>query len=416
MKHPSLQDPGSGSRLADHWSLDPTIAFLNHGAFGACPRAVLDVQQRFRQQLEQEPLRFFRSEYEPLLDTARHALAEFVGADAADLVFVPNATTGANCVLRSLYDCDNPALAFGPEDELLTTNHAYNACRNALEFVAQRSGAKVVVATIPFPLASVDQVIEAVLACISPRTKLALLDHITSPTALILPIQTLVQELAARGIDTLVDGAHAPGMVPLDLQAIGAAYYTGNCHKWLCAPKGAGFLYVRPDRQEAIRPLTISHGANALRRDRTRFQLEFDWTGTQDPSPYLCVPAALQTLATFAPSGWTEIMAQNRAVALEARGILCTALDQPSPCPEDLIGAIAAIPLPDSFGPPVLTESGIDPVQTCLWEQFQIEVPIIPWFHPPRKLVRISAQRYNHIEQYRFLAQVLSNGNLGQFI
>jgi isopenicillin-N epimerase len=385
--------------LAAYWSLDPTVTFLNHGAFGACPIPVLARQQALRQQLEREPLRFVMRELEPLLDEARGALAAFVGADSADLVFVPNATTGVNSVLRSL--------SFSPGDELLTTSHAYNACHNALTFVAQRSGAKVVVAPIPFPIASPAQILEAVLAATSSRTKLALLDHITSPTALIFPLQRLVEALTAQGIDTLVDGAHAPGMVPLNVSQIGAAYYTGNCHKWLCAPKGSAFLYVRRDRQAQIRPLTISHGANSPRTDRDRFQLEFDWTGTHDPTPYLCIPEALQFMSSRLPQGWLGVMAHNRALALQARQILAEALEQPLPCPDEMVGAIATMPLPPVFGTPQCSERGIDVLQDWLWTTHQIEVPIIPWVNPPQKLIRVSAQRYNCQGQYRNLALAL---------
>jgi isopenicillin-N epimerase len=382
------------------WQLDPTVTFLNHGAFGACPISVLEQQQAFRHQLEQEPLRFVMREFEPLLDLARVALANFVKADPADLVFVPNATTGVNSVLRSL--------TFEPGDELLTTNHAYNACRNALEFVAQRWGAKIVVATIPFPIQESEQILEAILAGVTSRTKLALLDHITSPTALIFPIQRLIQALDRHGVDTLVDGAHAPGMVPLKLPEIGAAYYTGNCHKWMCAPKGAGFLYVRADRQSQIRPLTISHGANSPRTDRSRFQLEFDWTGTHDPTPYLCLPAVFEFMNAQFPQGWVEVIAHNRTLALQARQILCDALGQPLPCPAQMIGAIAAIPLPSSFGVSEYSANGIDTLQDWLWKDYAIEVPIIPWVNPTQRLIRVSAQLYNHLDQYRYLAQALS--------
>jgi isopenicillin-N epimerase len=382
-----------------HWQLDPEVVFLNHGAFGACPIAVLEAQQAFRRQLEQEPLRFVMREYEPLLDRARTALAGFVGADPADLVFVSNATTGVNSVLRSL--------SFSPDDELLTTNHAYNACCNALKFVAERSGAKVVVANIPFPLDSEAQMTQAILSQVSPRTKLVLLDHVASPTAVIFPLSSLIQSLSAQGVDTLIDGAHAPGMLPLTLQSLGATYYTGNCHKWMCAPKGAAFLYVQRDRQAHIRPLTISHGANSSRTDRSRFQLEFDWTGTQDPTAYLCVENAIAHIATLSPQGWAGVMAHNRALALQARELLCAALEQPVPCPAEMIGAITAIPLPQNFGMPATTVGGIDPVQNWLWEKFQIEVPIIPWFNPTQKLIRISAQMYNDLDQYRYLADAL---------
>src|SRR5437899_8079142 len=215
------------SDLARFWTLDPAVAFLNHGSFGACPRTVLEAQQRLRERLERQPVRFFLRDFEPLLDDARSALAVFLGADPEGLVFVPNATTAVNAVLRSL--------ALAPGDQLLVTHHAYNACRNALDFVAAAARAEVVVVPVPFPLASADAVVEAVLARATPRTRLALLDHVTSPTGLVLPIERVVRELAGRGVDTLVDGAHAPGMLPPDLGPPGAAYHAGHCHKWLGA-------------------------------------------------------------------------------------------------------------------------------------------------------------------------------------
>ncbi|WP_334758495.1 aminotransferase class V-fold PLP-dependent enzyme [Nostoc sp.] len=384
------------SRLSirDLWLLDSTVTFLNHGSFGACPKQVLDFQQRLRSQLEQEPLRFFGREWEPLLDDARTKLAAFVGADVQDLVFVSNATTGVNSVLRSL--------TFSPGDEILTTNHEYNACRNALDFIASRTGARVVVAKIPFPIDSPQQVVGAVIERVSPKTRLALLDHVTSQTGLIFPIQELVKELQQRGVDTLVDGAHTPGMIPLELEEIGAAYYTGNCHKWLCAPKGAAFLYLRRDKQSEIRPLTISHGTNSPRTDKTRFQLEFDWTGTDDPTAYMSVPEAIAFMGSLLPGGWTELMQQNHQLVLQGRQLLCEVLEVQPPCPEEMIGSMAVVPLPKT-----LENRDFMSIHDELFDKFGIEVQLIPWQEKPRLLVRISAQIYNTLEQYEYLAKML---------
>ncbi|MEH1956228.1 aminotransferase class V-fold PLP-dependent enzyme [Nostoc sp.] len=384
------------SRLSirELWSLDSAVTFLNHGSFGACPKQVLEFQQRLRSHLEQEPVRFFGREWEPLLDNARSKLAAFVGADVQDLVFVPNATTGVNSVLRSL--------TFSPEDEILTTNHEYNACRNALDFIASSTGARVVVAKIPFPIDSSQQVIAAVIERVSAKTRLALLDHVTSQTGLIFPIQELAKELQQRGVDTLVDGAHAPGMISLDLREIGATYYTGNCHKWLCAPKGAAFLYVQRDQQSEIRPLTISHGTNSPRTDKSRFQLEFDWTGTDDPTAYMCVPEAIAFMGSLLPGGWTELRKQNHQLVLQGRQLICEALEVQPPCPEEMIGSIAVVPMPAS-----LENRDFMSIHDELFDKFGIQVQVMPWQEKPRLLVRISAQIYNTLEQYEYLGKVL---------
>lgn len=376
------------SPLSQFWLLDPTLVFLNHGSFGACPIAVLQTQQQWRDRLERQPLQFLGCDIEPLLDQARQALATFVGAKASDLVFVPNATTGVNAVLRSLQ--------FQPGDQLLTTNHEYNACRNALNYVADREGLDVVVAEIPWPIAEPSQVIDAILTQITPKTRLVLVDHVTSQTGLVLPLAPLLADLRQRGIEVLVDGAHAPGMLPLNLQELGATYYTGNCHKWLCAPKGAAFLYVQADRQAQIRPLTISHGANADRPERSRFHLEFDWMGTADPTAYLTVPTAIDWLANLLPGGWSAIMQQNQARAIAARQLLTDALQVEPPCPDTMIGSLAVVPLPAGDG---------RSLHDRLLSHYHIEVPIIPW--QGGRLLRISAQIYNTLAQYDYLARSL---------
>jgi len=390
--------PIDESQWAALWPLDPTVAFLNHGSYGACPSEILAYQSALRAELEAGPVRFLGRDLEGRLDVARAALGAFVGADPDDLAFIGNATSGVNAVLRSL--------EFAAGDELLTTDHAYAACKNTLDYVARRSGARVVVATLPFPVTSPDAIVTAVLAKATARTRLALLDHVTSPTGLILPMERLVAELRGRGVESLVDGAHVPGMIPLDLRSLGAAYYSANCHKWLCTPKGSAFLWVRRDRQPSIHPLTISHGAVGERPGRTRFRLEFDWMGTQDPTAWLSVPKAIEYLGGLVPGGWPALMARNRAVALEARRLLCAAVGTEPACPDEMIGTLASVILPD--GP--ATETGWrvpEPLQARLFAGHGIEVPIMRWPAPPRRLVRVSAQLYNRTEQYVRLADVL---------
>ena len=386
------------------WSLDPGVDFLNHGSFGATPTPVLDAQAVIRRRMEAEPVAFFSRDLEGLLDDARVYLGAWLGADPDDLAFVDNATTGVNAVLRWL------PLTAG--DELLTTDHEYNACRNAMEAVAAPRGARVVTVAIPFPIRGQD-VAERVLAAVTPRTRLAVLDHVTSATALVLPIEELVAELAARGVDTLVDGAHAPGMLDVDLNDLGAAYYAGNLHKWTCAPKGAAFLHVRRDRQKGFHPLAVSHGANSDRTDRSRFRLEADWTGTRDPSAWLAVPAALDLIGGLLGGGWPAVRLRNRDLARRARDLLCAALAIPSPAPDAMLGCMASVPLPDE--PAGGRVQGVDlygdPVHDALLAR-GIQVMVTPWPQRPddgpwRRLIRISAALHNDLSQFERLAAAL---------
>jgi isopenicillin-N epimerase len=382
--------------LASLWCLDPSVTYLNHGSFGACPSAVLEVQASLRMEMEREPVDFLVAVLPARLDAAREALAVFLGAAPLDLVFVPNATAGVNAVLRSAI--------LGPGDELLLTNHTYAACRKTADYVAGRTGARVVVAQLPFPCRDEEEIVSSVMTGVSPRTRLALLDHVTSPTALILPIARLVNDLRSRGVDTLVDGAHAPGMVPLRLEALGAAYYTGNAHKWLCAPKGAGFLHVRRDRQAQLHPNIISHGYTV------GFRAEFDWPGTFDPTPWLCVPQALRFIGGLLPGGWPQVMAVNRDLTLKARVLMLESSGVDAPCPDAMIGSMASVPLPPAaVGAPAhrLDCEG-------LHDWFR-ERGIETWFHPhPLPLLRISAQLYNDLEQFKRLATLLEEALHGR--
>lgn len=393
------------SELARAWTLDPAVTFLNHGSFGATPRAVLEAQSQWRARMEADPVRFLAQELEGHLDAARSELARFLGANGDDLAFMPNATAGTNTVLASL--------RFAAGDELLVTDHSYNAAKNALEAVAERLGARPVVVEVPFPGTTPGDVHERIMAAVTPRTRLALIDHVTSPTALIFPVEELIAELSARGIQTLIDGAHAPGMLELEIASLGADYYAGNCHKWLCAPKGSGFLWVRPERQAQIRPLAISHGANSPRTDRSRFRLEMDWTGTADPSAYLAVADAIRFGASLVPGGWDELRHRNRALALGARDRLCAALEIDPPAPDEMIGSMASVPLPFETGPGAVQGVDLaDPLHDLLLDEHGIQVVTTPWPQRPaglawRRLVRISAAPYNSPDDYRRLADVL---------
>ena len=388
------------------WRLDPSVTFLNHGSYGACPEPILEVQRAWRDRLEAEPVRFLAGDLPGLLAEARVAIGAFLGADPEGLAFVPNATTGVNTVLQSLN--------FKPGDELLTDDHEYNATINALRAVAARDGARVVVAPIPFPIATAAEARDAILTAVTDRTRLVLVSQVTSPTALILPIAELVAELDRRGIDTLVDGAHAPGMLPLDLDRLGAAYWTGNGHKWLCGPKGSAVLWVHEDRRERIHPLVVSHGANAPLEGQSRFRHEFDWVGTNDPTAFLTLPAAIDWMGQVAAPdgrGWPALMAANRALALEGLDLLARALGVEPPAPDPMLGSMAALPLPG-----VADEAAAFALAAALETEDRIQVPIGPWpvraartdGVDPRILIRISAQRYNEPADYERLAAALA--------
>jgi isopenicillin-N epimerase len=379
------------------------VTFLNHGSYGACPEPVLAFQTALRDRLEAEPVRFLSGDLPGLLDDARAALGRFLAADPDGLAFVTNATTGYNTVLQSLH--------FQPGDELLTDDHEYNATINAMRAVAARDAARVVVAPIPFPTAGPEVVLDAILGAVTPRTRLVVASHVTSVTGLIFPIGELVAELDRRGIDTLVDAAHAPGMVPVEVDALGAAYWTGNGHKWLCGPKGTAVLWVREDRRDRIHPLVVSHGANAPLAGRTRFRHEFDWVGTADPTGFLTLPAAIDWMAARAPGGWPEVMAANHALALDGRDRLCLALGIEPPVPDDMLGSMAALPLdwiPAEY-------DGAERFGRRLETDEHIQVPVGVWPVPaartddvrPTASIRISAQRYNEPADYDRLAAAL---------
>ena len=383
------------------WNLDSDVIHLNHGSYGACTQLGLGRQSDIRQQMETNTLYFFESDLPTLLAVSRQSLAQFTGAKAENLVFVTNATTGVNTVLAS-FELDS-------RDSVLVTNHGYNACTNAVHFYARKSGARVNTVDLPFPVVDQDDVVERILDACDDRTRLLLVDHVTSPTALVMPLEKLVPLVQRRGIKVLVDGAHAPGMLPLNLEMLGADFYTGNCHKWMCCPKGTGFLYVRPEHQRSIHPLVISHGMNRPLSDNTRFDLEFDWTGTWDPTGFIAVPSIINQLQGLCAEGWPGIMERNRALAVEGRQIICQTMDIEAPSPDKMLGSMATVKLPVLNEHLPINANEDDPLKLALRSRHGIEVWLSSWKPSTGRLLRISAQLYNSRNDYHRLADALAD-------
>ena len=386
----------------DHWQLNPRIDFLNHGSFGACPKIVLQKQHDLIRSLEQDPIAYLAPErdLEPKLDEVRNKIATLVNASATDIAFVRNATDGVNAVLSSI--------PLQPGEEILITNHGYNACNNAAQFAAQRTGARVTMANVPFPLTTQQAVLDALDSQISPQTRLILVDHVTSPTGLIFPVEEITSMAHARNICVFVDGAHAPGMIQLDLSRMKPDFYTGNHHKWLCGPKTSGFLYVQPELQHQVRPNVISHSANRPRPKRSRFISEFDWTGTYDPSPLLAVPAALDFMRNLYPGGLVELLETNRQKALLARRILCDALAMEPPSPDCMIGSLVTIPInADQFCRRGETGTPTETLQKTLRCDHQFELPVFAFEGKDPHCLRVSMQAYNETSQVERLARIL---------
>jgi len=374
------------------WALDPAVMHLNHGSYGGIPRAVLDAATALRARLEAAPMKFFVLDWQAELDRARAALGAFVRAPADRLVLVPNATTAVAIALASL--------AIEPGDELVTTSHAYRAVRNQLARLAAARGARVVTVPIALPY-DPDALVAAFAAALTPRTKLAVIDHVTSPTALVVPLERIAPLCAARGIALVVDGAHAPGQLDLDVGALfaaGVTHYAGNNHKWLCAPKGSGFFVAAPGAPAL--PVVTSHGASPEYGPPNRFHAELDWAGTHDPIAHLCVPVAIAEVARLG-GGWATTRARNHALAIELRARLVALFGGGGPhmlARADSLGAMAALPieLPANTSPLSL--------QTELLRD-GFEIPIVDFFEGP--LVRISAHLYNDAGDADLLAAKL---------
>lgn len=376
--------------LIREWMLDPEITFLNHGCFGARPRVVAEDQHHWRQRIDARPIEWLDRKRGELLNSAKATIGQFIGASKENFGLITNATDGVNAVMRSL--------EFAPGDELLTINHVYNAVRMTMHDLARRSGATAIEAELPFPIDSPSRVVEVIARHLSPRTKLLIIDHITSPTALVLPIAELIELCEARGVDVLVDGAHAPGMIKLDIESLGRAmpaYYTGNLHKWGGAPLGTAFLWVRPDKQPGIHPTTISHFLDQ------GLAAEFSWQGTRDISGWLSAPKGIEYMEQF---GWPRVRQHNHEMAVWVMRTLCEAWDVEPTSPRDgsMLGSMVTLPLPDGTSDRFASP---EQLQALLYDQHRIEVPIIDW--SGSWWIRASCQIYNSAAEYERLAEAV---------
>lgn len=367
------------------WTLDPTVTFLNHGSFGACPRPVLDRQAALRNELERQPVDFLWRRFPEQVAAARSKVATFLGADEAGFAFVPNVTAGVSTVLRSM--------RLRPFDEVLITDHAYPAVLIATQRACEKAGARIAIAPVPLPLPAAVNIVALVRGAMGPRTRLVVIDHVTSSTAAILPVREIVGACREADVPVLVDAAHAVGMLAVDVGALGADFWVGNLHKWTCAPKGAAALVVSPERRGDVHPLVTSHGADQ------GFREEFDWTGTHDPTAYLAAPAAI---AFFDALGWERVRRHNHALASFGRATLAEALGTAPPVRDEAFGSMSLVALPEGA---VTTYEGTLDLQDRLWRNERIEVPVTWWNE--RAFVRLSAQAYNAPADYMRLAEAL---------
>lgn len=376
--------------IAEHFLLDPDIIFLNHGSFGATPIPVLQKYQFWQGELEKQPVKFIIHELLDHLKLAREILGEYLNADADDLVFVPNATFGVNIIARSIN--------LKPGDEILTSDHEYGACDNAWSFMSQKTGAAYIHQPVPLPFTSLDEITDYFWQGVTPRTKVIFLSHITSPTALRMPVEEICKRARKAGIITVIDGAHAPGQIPLDLEAIEADFYVGNCHKWMLGPKGSGFLYARPELQHLVEPLVVSWGwgENSPYTTGSDFLDNLEWWGTKDPSAYLAVPAAIQFMQEY---DWDAIQQDCHTILQQAvHGVSdITGLEPVYPVRSNLFNQMAVIPLPHI--------ADLSAFQAQLYNDYQIEVPCIQW--KDRQFVRVSIQGYNDWSDMEALLEAL---------
>jgi isopenicillin-N epimerase len=383
---------------AEHWAFRRKFHF-NHGSFGATPIKILERQAAMMAAFnaEREDWLWGTADTTSMLKLVPQAvnpLAEFVGADPADLVYVDNVTDAFSSVIRSL--------SLGTGDQVLVTNHIYANFPPPLKDLARWQGFEIVIAQIPYPVESDGQIVAAIMGKVTSRTKLAIIDHISSPSAIIFPVKNIVAALKEKNVDTFVDGAHGPGQVSVDVGDLGAAYYAANNHKWLCAPVGSGFLHVRRDRQAEIMPAV---GSGAAHPDAP-FAERFVWRGTKDMSAHLMVPETIEYLAALHPQGWEGIRCRNHELAVAARNILADALGVEKPCPDEMIGAMFTLPLGKlNFPPELMAEWPVNRLRSVMIARYGYGVTTVEF--EGQYLLRVTAHLYNNVGQYRELAAAL---------
>jgi isopenicillin-N epimerase len=368
---------------ASAWAIDPGLAYLNHGGFGATPVVVLQAQRNWRAAMERNPVGFLVRELPELLESVRSRVAAFLGADPEGVVFVDNATTGTQTVVSQV------RLAAG--DEVLTTDHCYPAVLAQLHRAVAAAGAHLRMAPVPLPAESSASVADAVLSGLKVRTRLVVIDHVASCSGLVFPVEQIVAQCHGQGVPVLVDGAHAPGMLPVHLGSLGADFWVGNMHKWVCAPKASAVLHTAPQWRDDLRPLVASHGL-AL-----GYQPAFDWTGTRDPTAILAVPAALDF---FGRAGWPDVRQHNNDLARHGADLVATRIGTSCRCVDGLAAAMRLVPLPAP-----LTEAEARALETRLLDEHGVVVPVT--HHGGWRWLRLSAQLYNTLEDYERLADAL---------
>ena len=374
-------------KLEHRWLLDAGYVFLNHGSFGAVPRAVRAALAAAQERIESRPIEMLGRRWRELLAPSRARVGEFLGMSPGSFGFVTNATEGVNTVLRSM--------RFAAGDELLTTSHVYNAVRNAMKARAGECGAAYVEVPVPLPVRDAAQVTDAVVGALTARTRLVVIDHVTSATALVFPVEDIVRACRARGVAVLVDGAHVPGMLDVRVEDLGCDYWTGNLHKWCCAPKGTAVLWAREERREGLSPLTVSHFLGE------GFDAEFDWQGTRDLGAWMVAGVAIDFMGEL---GWDRVRAHNRQMAAWVQRMLCERweLEPVSPIDGRMLGSMCTVPLPAEIPARFATAAEF---QEALYREQRIEVPVIDF--GGRWHVRPSAQVYNRAAQYDLLAQAV---------